>query len=163
MAEKKVYEDLLIDRSRIKAAVTRALSIYTKYNWTEHNLEKLKLRREKLSKQGDLFDEVQEQIEHSTFSITTESEKERESFEEKYFATLGEYNKTIKELEGNYNATISQNSSTIVANHPSRLPTIPLPHFSGNYSINSGNHLLINSTLLSQMIHLYQIFKKCTT
>jgi len=165
MENKKEYDDLLIDRARIKAAVSRALSIYTKYQWTENNLEELKLRRDKLAKQGDLFDDIQQKIEHSTFSITTDIDKEREGFEEKYFATLGEHNKAIKDLESSHNTKISQNSSIPVANHPSRLPTIPLPHFSGNYQqwkpfIDQFNALVTNDTSLSDVQKIHYL-KSC--
>jgi len=131
--EKKVLSNLKKRRGVVKAALTRVQTFITKFNPRDDAIALLKFRQEELPQINRKFDDVQCEIELIDPDNFEEAEKEREQFENTYFAIRAELQQIIS-AEKSQNTSINNSSSITTMGHArgARLPPISLPSFNGN-------------------------------
>jgi len=118
-------------RGVVKASLTRIRTFISNFDATEQPVSLLVFRQEELPTINRKFDEVQAEIELLEIDDISNSEEEREKFENEYFATRSQIQEliNIEKLSSGTEPNASFNSSHL---HRAQLAPISLPGFDGN-------------------------------
>lgn len=128
----KLLSELKRKRGVVKAALTRTLKFIGNFDPKVEALSLLEFRQEELPQINRKFDDIQVEIELLSTDDPSEEEKEREEFENNYFAARSLIQEIINKNKRR-NASGDDASLDSAAPYPrSRLAPIDLPKFNGN-------------------------------
>jgi hypothetical protein len=139
--EQKALADLKRKRDVVKGALTRVRTFVNKFDPSLQAVSLLEFRQEELPQINRKFEDIQSQIE-LLVDEEEESELERETFENEYFAIRSQIQELIS-LEKPHNSTAVNASFPAMNIHRAQLQPIPLHRFNGNISYKNGLHFLM--------------------
>ncbi|XP_008185105.1 uncharacterized protein LOC103309988 [Acyrthosiphon pisum] len=130
-SDKKVLGDLRRKRGVVKASLTRIRTFVQNFRPAVDAITLLEFRQEQLPEVNRKFDDVQSQIELIDVDNAAETDKEREEFENDYFAIRSEMQELIN-AEKSQNSSIQNNTMNSMPMQRARLAPLTIPKFDGN-------------------------------
>lgn len=129
--DRKVLSDLRRKRGVVKASLTRIRTFVQSFRPTVDAITLLEFRQEQLPEVNRKFDDIQSQIELIDIDNAAEIDKDREEFENDYFAIRSEMQELIN-AEKSHNSSIQNNTMNSMPVQRARLAPLTLPKFDGN-------------------------------